>query len=53
MNVHCKGWTSSSAGDFGRVGLSTATNNEWTDPANPATASCSTFHHLYCIEDIL
>ncbi|WP_434418998.1 DUF4215 domain-containing protein [Nannocystis pusilla] len=53
LNLNCKSWSSSMAADSGRVGLTTATNSDWTDPASPASATCDTQHHLYCIEDIL
>ncbi|MDC0721039.1 DUF4215 domain-containing protein [Nannocystis bainbridge] len=53
LNIHCKNWNSSMAVDKGRVGLSTATNSDWTDPEMLASATCDTSHHLYCIEDII
>ena len=52
LNLHCMNWNSMDAGALGRVGLATASDQSWTDPSDPPSASCSTMHHLYCVQNL-
>ncbi|MCY1071144.1 DUF4215 domain-containing protein [Nannocystis sp. RBIL2] len=52
LNLNCSNWNSMDGGASGRVGLSSATDKSWTDPAEPASAPCNTQHHLYCVENL-
>jgi len=47
-NVRCRKWTSSASGDGGRLGTSSATNNNWTNTGN--NSACNNEHHVYCFQ---
>ncbi len=45
---NCVGWSSNLGGDYGYIGSSTATNNQWL---KTMSAGCGFDHAIYCISD--